>query len=76
MMQHQPYSPDLASMDNFQFPKVKLQLKVARFDTITVIQKAMTNKLQVIPKEDFSNTMKKLEKRAKQCIALNGFYFE
>jgi hypothetical protein len=53
-----------------------LQLKGARFDPITAIQKAVTDKLQAIPAEDFSNTMKKLETRANQCIASNGSYFE
>jgi hypothetical protein len=53
-----------------------LQLKGARFDTITVIQKAATNKLQSVPAEDFSNAMKKLETCANQCIALYGSYFE
>jgi hypothetical protein len=46
--------------------KVKLRLKGARFDTITAIQKALTNKLQVIPAEGFSNAMKKLETYANQ----------
>jgi hypothetical protein len=63
-------------MDYFLFPNVKLQLKGARFDTITAFQKAVTDKLQVIPAEDFSSAMKKLETRANQCIASNGSYFE
>jgi hypothetical protein len=53
ILQHLPYSPDLAPVDHFLFPKVKLQLKGARFDTITAIQKAVTDKLQAIPTEDF-----------------------
>jgi hypothetical protein len=51
----------LAPADYFLFLKVKLQLKGAKFDTVTVIQKAVTDKLQVIPAEDFFNAMKKLE---------------
>jgi transposase len=74
---HQPpYSPDLAPADYFLFPKVKLQLKDAVFDTVQEIQKAVTDKLQAIPAKDFSNAMKKLEIRANQCIASNGSYFE
>jgi hypothetical protein len=75
-MQHPQYSPDLAPTDYFLFPKMKLQLKDARFDTITAIQKAVTDKLQANPTEDFSNAMKKLEIRAKQCISSNESYFE
>jgi len=53
--------PDLSPPDYFLFPKVKLQLKGARFDTIEEIQKAVTDQLNKIPAEDFSNAMKKLE---------------
>ena len=62
--------------DYFLFPEVKLQLKGARFDTIEEIQKAVTDKLNKISAEGFSNAMKKLETRANLCIASNGSYFE
>jgi hypothetical protein len=35
---HPPYSPDLAPCDFFLFPKMKLNLKGRRFDTIEEIQ--------------------------------------
>jgi hypothetical protein len=66
----------LAPADYFLFPKVKLQLKGAIFDTIQEIQKAVTDKLQALPAKDFSNAVKKLETRANQCTASNGSYFE
>jgi hypothetical protein len=53
-----------------------LQLKGARFDTTEEIQKAVTDQLNKIPAEDFSNTTKKLETRANLCITSNGPYFE
>ena len=71
-----PYSPDLSPADYFLFPKVKLQLKDARFDTIEGIQKAMTDQLNKISAEDFSNAMKKLDTRANLCVTSNGSYFE
>jgi len=55
---------------------VKLQLKVARFDIIEEIQKAVTDQLNKIQAEDFSNAMKKLETRANLCITSNGSHFE
>jgi len=55
---------------------VKLQLKGARFDTIEGIQKAVTDQLNKIPAEEFSNAMKNLETRANLCITSNGSYFE
>jgi hypothetical protein len=45
--------------DYFLFLKVKLQLKGARFDTTEGIQKTVTNKLNKISTEDFSNAKKK-----------------
>jgi hypothetical protein len=66
----------LSPPDYFLFLKVKLQRKGARFDTIEEIQKPVTDQLNKIPTEDFSNTMKKLETRANLCIASNGSYFE
>ena len=74
-----PPTPILArfvSPDYFLFPKVRLQLKGARFDTIEGIQKAVTDQLNKISAEDFSNAMKKLETRANLCITSNGYYFE
>jgi len=53
-----------------------LQLKAARFGTIEEIQKAVTEQLNKIPAEDFSNAIRKLETRANLCITSNGSYFE
>jgi len=75
-LNHPPYSPDLSPPDYFLFPKAKLQLKDARFDTIEEIQKAVTDQLNKISAEDFSNAMKKLGTRANLCITSNGSYFE
>jgi hypothetical protein len=35
---HPPYSPDLAPCDFFLLPKMKIQLKGRRFETIEEIQ--------------------------------------
>jgi hypothetical protein len=50
---------------------VKLQLNGARFDTTEKIQQAVTDQLNQIPAEDFSNAVKKLETRANLCITSN-----
>jgi histone-lysine N-methyltransferase SETMAR len=70
-LNHPPYSPDLSPANYFLFPKVKLQLKGARFDTTEETQKAVTNQLNKIPAEDFTNAMKKLETCANLCITSN-----
>ena len=53
-----------------------MQLKGARFDTNEGIQKAVTDQLNKIYAEDFSNAMQKLETRVNLCITFNGSYFE
>jgi histone-lysine N-methyltransferase SETMAR len=75
-LNHPPYSPDLSRPDYFLFPKVKMQLKGARFDTIEGIQKAVTDQLYKISAEDFSNAMKKLETCVNLCITSNESHFE
>jgi len=52
-LNHPQYSPDLSPPFYFLFPKVKLQLKGARFDTIEDILKAVTDQLNKIHAEDF-----------------------
>jgi histone-lysine N-methyltransferase SETMAR len=70
-LNHPPYSPDLSPSDYFLFPKVKLQLKGTRFDTIEGIQEALTDQLKKISAEGFSHAMKKLETCANLCITSN-----
>jgi hypothetical protein len=42
MLEHPPYSPDLAQCDLFLFPKIKSALKGTRFESVdTVKAKAM-----------------------------------
>ena len=73
---HHPHTRQMSPPDYFLFPNVKLNLKGGRFDTIEEIQKAVTDKLNKIPSEDFSNAMNKLETRSNLCITSNGSYFE
>jgi hypothetical protein len=75
-LNHPPLSPQVFPPDYFLLPKLKLQLKGSRFDTIEGIQKAVTDQLHKISAQDFSNTMKKLETLANLCITSNGSYFE
>ena len=75
-LNHILYSPDLSPPNYFLFSKVKLQPKSTRFDSIEEIQKAVTDQLNKIPAEDFSNAMKKLGTCANLCITSNGSYFE
>jgi len=53
VLEHPPYSPDLAPAVYFLFRKVKSHLKGHLFDSISDIQKAVTSTLNTIAKDDF-----------------------
>jgi len=56
------YSPDLAPVDFFPFPKLKSTLKGRHFDTFDEIQKNSTKELFAIPKEAFQSWQKRWER--------------
>jgi hypothetical protein len=71
-----PYSPDLAPADYFLFRKVKSHSKGRLFDSISDIQKAVTNTLNTIAKDDFCKGIQKLYDRANLCVQLEEMYVE
>ena len=76
VLDHPPYSPDLAPADYFLFLKVKSHLKGHLFDSISDIQKAVTSKLNTIAKDDFYKGIQKLYDNANLCVQLEGMYVE
>jgi hypothetical protein len=57
-------------------PEGEVAAEGCKIDTIEGIQKALTDQLNKISTEDFSNVMKNLETRANLCITSNGSYLE
>jgi len=76
VLHHPPYSPDLAPVDYFLFPKFKFPLKGRHIQTVEEIQCAVTRELNNISKTAFLEGMKKLKERANKCINRGGMYFE
>jgi hypothetical protein len=65
-----PYSADLAPCDFFLFPKIKLQLKGRRFDTIEEIQaESLTEKY-------LQEAFQRWRRRWDWCLHAGGNYFE
>jgi len=73
---HPPCSPDLAACDFFLFPKLKLRMKVRRFDTIEEIQEESQWVLYKIPKTDIQGCFQAWQKRWDRCIRAKGEYVE
>ena len=76
VLDHPPYSPNLALANYFLFPKVKSHLKERLSDSISDIQKAVTSTLNTIAKDDFYNGIQKQYDRANLCVQLEGMYVE
>ena len=72
---HPPYSPVLAPCDFFLLPKLKLQMKGRRFDTIEEIQEESQWVLDTIPKRDFQGCFQAWQKCWDHCIHAKGEYF-
>jgi len=76
VLDHPPYSPDLALADYLLLRKVKSHLKGRLFDSISDIQKAVTSTLNTIAKDDFYKGIQKLCDRANLFVQLEGMYVE
>jgi hypothetical protein len=55
VLEHPPYSPELALSDFFLFPKIKEILKGRYFDDIDDIRSNTTAVLKIIPQNLFQN---------------------
>ncbi|UYV61578.1 hypothetical protein LAZ67_1005355 [Cordylochernes scorpioides] len=64
VLNHPPYSPDLAPCDFYLFPKIKLKLKAA------------TSTLEAIPQSGLQEAFNSLLNRCNICIESGGDYFE
>jgi len=73
---HPPYSPDLAPVDLFLFPKLKTTLKRRRFSTIEEIQENAIRELRAITESAFQEAFQQWEKRRERFIAIRGDCFE
>ena len=76
MLDHPPYSPDLAPCDFFLFPKLKEVIKVVRFPDMEAIKKTVTTELKRMPEESFQECMEAWQNRMRKCVRLEGDYFE
>ena len=76
VLDHRPYSPDLAPPDYVWFPEVKSHLNEQLFDSISDIQKAVTSTLNTTAKDNFYKDIQKLYDCANQCVQLEVMYVE
>jgi len=71
ILYHSPYSPNLSPPDYFLFPKLKMKLKGLHFADVAAIQVGVSDELNRVQKEEFSEAFQKLYALAKACIYAN-----
>lgn len=76
MLPHPPYSPDLAPCDFFLFPKIKKELGGKRFERIQDLAHAVKLITDNISQEEYFNCFQDWCMRLRQCIKVEGNYFE
>jgi hypothetical protein len=76
VLQHPPYSPDLAPCDFHFFPDLKRDLKGTHFTSDEEVKEAVKSWIKERPATYFSDGMKKLVTRWEKCISVNGDYIE
>ena len=75
MIEHPPYSPDLAPADYFLFPKLKSALEGRRL-TQDTFKKEWEGVIRSVSKDDFSAAFNKWIERYQKCIRIGGGYVE
>ena len=75
VVQHPPYSPDLAPCDFFLFPRMKNSLKGKRFQSTQELKKASAKYFRGLLKKDFEEVIQEWERRMLKCVDAEGHYF-
>jgi len=76
LLDHPPYSPDLAPSDFFLFPNLKRELRGRRFSDFCEVTHAAEAYLDMQDKNFFSQGLQLLKERYEKCIAVQGDYIE
>jgi hypothetical protein len=76
LIRQAPYSPDMAPCDFWLFPKLKMPLKGALFESREDIMRNATAQLDMIPQEAFQKCFQHRQDRWKKCVHYQGDYFE
>lgn len=76
IMNHPPYSPDLAPSDYFLFPNLKKDLRGVRFSDDEALKAAVQEHFNTNEKKFFYEGLKKLIDRSNKCIKIEGEYIE
>lgn len=72
LMDHPPYSPDLAPCDFWLFPHLKRDLRGIEFESESELKTYSLGSLRALPKEAFKSCYESWVTRMKRCIDAKG----
>ena len=75
LLEHPPYSPDLAPADYFLFPRMKSDLAGLHM-TRESFKSELERVLRNISKDDFTTAFQRWIHRHEKCIEIGGTYVE
>jgi len=77
MMEHPPYSPDLAPCDfSLIFPKIKPVLKGTRFRSVNALKAKATELMNKLWEDDLKHCFQQWKIRVERCRDRGGEYIE
>ena len=76
VVEHPPYSPDLAPCDFFLFLKIKSALKGTRFESVDAVKAKATQLLNSITQDDLQDCFQQWKIFIEQCRDRGGDYIE
>jgi len=76
MLEHPPYSPDLASCDFFLFPKIKCVLKGTRFESVGAVKAKVIEVMNKLPEDDLQHCFQQWKIHMEQCRDQGGEFTE
>ena len=76
LLNHPPYSPDLAPSDFALFHHLKKQLKGHNYASVDDLKNNVNNILSSLPSTFFKNAFDTLIHRCKKCVDVQGSYIE
>ena len=76
VMEHPPYSPDLATCDVFLVPKIKSALKGIRFESVHAVKAKATQLLNSLTQDDLQHCFQQWKIRMERFRDRGGDYIE
>ena len=76
VLEHPPYSPDLAPCDFFLFPKIQSALKGTRFKYIDAVKAKAIELMNKLSEDDLQRCFQQWKIRMERCRDRGGEYIE